>query len=205
MMQWDDFGNPLWSEDGDLPDQQVLTYLRWFPMYGAYFVDKHIRRKAEVITTHELAQRINDGSYNYDSSHDLENRESSETTQLLVSAEALPKDTLKVTPVPPGMYQIVVSNQLGVGLKPYEPKFDDYVDLRTHTQDIQTDIDTFLKKREAYKQMGLLHRRGVLLYGPPGGGKSLLIEKLCSQYVKQARILVIQPEIGISKIGRAHV
>jgi AAA+ superfamily predicted ATPase len=54
--------------------------------------------------------------------------------------------------------------------------------------DIRADIDYFLKSRNVYKQeLHLPWKRGYMLIGPPGNGKSLLIKCLCRYYGLQHR------------------
>jgi len=43
------------------------------------------------------------------------------------------------------------------------------------------DMKTFFESAEWYKDNGIPHRRGYLLYGPPGNGKSSFIEAVCGE------------------------
>src|SRR5580658_3164749 len=43
---------------------------------------------------------------------------------------------------------------------------------------ILNQIDTFWKREELFKQTGLLHKRGILMYGPAGCGKTSIIRLL---------------------------
>lgn len=47
-----------------------------------------------------------------------------------------------------------------------------------NAQKIHDDVARWLKSKEWYEQKGLLHRRGSLLFGPAGSGKSSLIRKV---------------------------
>lgn len=45
------------------------------------------------------------------------------------------------------------------------------------------DLDRFLRRKEFYKKVGKVWKRGYLLYGPPGTGKSSLIAAMAN-YLK---------------------
>lgn len=49
---------------------------------------------------------------------------------------------------------------------------------------ILNQIKMFWDKREVYHQHGLLHKRGILLYGSPGCGKTSIIRLLCDEIIK---------------------
>lgn len=52
-------------------------------------------------------------------------------------------------------------------------------------------IDTFWKRRMLFEQTGLLHKRGILMYGPAGCGKTSIIRLLCDDVVHKRNGIVI--------------
>ena len=187
--------------------EENTGFLRWFEAFDAYFVDRPIKRKAEVVTAEELAKRINDGTYNYDATYDMNDRSfSGDGTLLLVEGEYA-KQIEALPPVPAGMFRLVHHDTLGIGISPYVPQTDDYVDLHSHTQELQADIDTFMKSEAVYRRLGFLHRRGLLFYGPPGGGKSRLLERICANYSTEARIILVPPGYNVYTLKslKAHL
>jgi len=52
----------------------------------------------------------------------------------------------------------------------------------TEIGEILTDIKSFWKKSELYKSYKLMHKRGILLYGDPGCGKSGILQ-LCMMHI----------------------
>jgi chaperone BCS1 len=53
------------------------------------------------------------------------------------------------------------------------------------------DLQEFLDRRSWYRQMGLPYRRGYLLYGTPGSGKSSLVHALASQFKFDVYVLTL--------------
>lgn len=61
---------------------------------------------------------------------------------------------------------------------------------------VMKDIKTFWKKREAFKRYGLTYKRGVLLYGPPGCGKTHLIQLIIKELIEVEKGIVFKIENG---------
>lgn len=61
---------------------------------------------------------------------------------------------------------------------------------------VMKDITTFWKKEEAFKRYGLTYKRGVLLYGPPGCGKTHLIQLIIKELIEQQNGIVFKIESG---------
>jgi AAA+ superfamily predicted ATPase len=85
-------------------------------------------------------------------------------------------------PVKAGIWHIAVDESRQFCLKPSsfvsEPMLEEY----THTKDISSKINAFFSKKAAYEKYGVFPKRGILLYGAPGCGKSATISKLCREY-----------------------
>lgn len=68
-----------------------------------------------------------------------------------------------------------------------ETSLDEYI----NTKDISGKIDKFFGKIAIYEKYGIFPKRGILLYGPPGAGKSFVISKVCREYTKRNDTVVI--------------
>lgn len=88
--------------------------------------------------------------------------------------------------LPSGAYRIDADN-FGPFLSSVKIMSDDIVELpeASHPR-VLTGIRKFWQSKQRYQKHGLLYKRGVLLWGPPGGGKTvtaqLLINEIVSKY-----------------------
>jgi DNA replication protein DnaC len=69
---------------------------------------------------------------------------------------------------------------------------DELYELPTvEINEILTDIKSFWKKAELYKSYKLMHKRGILLYGDPGCGKSGILQLCMLHIIKELSGVVI--------------
>jgi SpoVK/Ycf46/Vps4 family AAA+-type ATPase len=59
----------------------------------------------------------------------------------------------------------------------------------------------FWKMQVAYKSHGLLYKRGVLLWGPPGSGKTATISLLTAELVSMGGLVIYCQIPGVTSIG----
>ena len=55
--------------------------------------------------------------------------------------------------------------------------------------EVLTEIDKFWGLKEDYKKLGLLYNRGILLYGPPGSGKTSIINQVSEMIVSRGDVV----------------
>jgi len=75
-------------------------------------------------------------------------------------------------------------------------KFED----PTH-KTILNEMDDFWDKKDNYKKMGYLHNRAILMFGPPGSGKSCLIKLATQDLVGKGDVVFIGKNINILTEG----
>jgi hypothetical protein len=93
--------------------------------------------------------------------------------------------------VPSGIYEIDNDNS-GWFLSKVRFPSDNLLRLPGMPIDYILDqIDTFWKREELFKQTGLLHKRGILMYGPAGCGKTSIIRLLCDDVVHKRDGIVV--------------
>jgi len=71
-------------------------------------------------------------------------------------------------------------------------------DKDSSLSDIINDISTFFKKdtQELYKKMQIAYKRGVILYGNPGNGKSAVIREIIRRIGPDVNKIVINPNVS---------
>ncbi len=69
-------------------------------------------------------------------------------------------------------------------------KFEDPI----HSE-ILGEMDNFWNQKEAYEKRGFLHNRAVLMFGPPGSGKSCLIKLAMDDLIKKGDIVFADSDI----------
>jgi len=84
----------------------------------------------------------------------------------------------------PGTYEAVMTLQ-GPMLFKKEINSDELLDLPDDTsQEIFDSIKQFWGLKDRFKERGFLHKRGILAFGPQGGGKTTLMFKLIKNIVE---------------------
>jgi len=99
--------------------------------------------------------------------------------------------------LPAGIWE-PFSNQNGVFVKPVT--FPDDTVVMDNSPAIETflrDSEIFWANRDWYEQAGLAYKRGYLLHGVPGTGKTVLIRSLASRLVASGAIVLIGDELDV--------
>lgn len=95
--------------------------------------------------------------------------------------------------LPPGLYEILWnSNRQELVVQKQELKLDELYELPSpEIQSILEDIQTFWERRDVYKKYNFVHKRGILLWGDPGCGKSGIIQLCVKKLIEKERGIVI--------------
>lgn len=98
-----------------------------------------------------------------------------------------------VNTLPPGLYEIVWNNKMSDwAFLRQQLNTDELYELPTEEiGEILSDIKKFWQKIETYKNYKLMHKRGILLYGDPGCGKSGILQLCMKHIIKELSGIVI--------------
>ena len=97
-----------------------------------------------------------------------------------------------VPKVPSGVYEIGWNSNLQTFTLKKQPfKTDELYHLPSYEiMDILKDIDNFWNRVDVYKKYNFIHKRGILMYGEPGCGKSGIIQLISQQIIKNDGLVI---------------
>lgn len=98
-----------------------------------------------------------------------------------------PTDNSKIVKkVSAGVYNIRYNQNIGYYLVKKKLSLDDLIRLPMPEGDeMLKGIETFWDREDKFREYGYAYKRGVLMYGIPGGGKTCLINLLCEKLIKE--------------------
>lgn len=66
------------------------------------------------------------------------------------------------------------------------------------TEGVLAEVNKFWGSEDRYRQHNLLYKRGIILWGPPGGGKTVTVKVLMNELVKRDGIVIITQNINLT-------
>lgn len=94
--------------------------------------------------------------------------------------------------VPAGIYDLGYSETEGVFLALRAGMVDELFSMPTQDAKVVTeDLTKFWLSRDKYDQYGLVYKRGILMHGPPGSGKTSIINLIASHVINSENGIVI--------------
>ena len=101
----------------------------------------------------------------------------------ILQNETFAPSYVSIPQIPAGLYEITWSSSIQSHVMVKQKlNIDELYELPSpEIQSILTDIQLFWDKKTVYKEYNFVHKRGILLWGDPGCGKSGIIQ-LCITY-----------------------
>ena len=116
------------------------------------------------------------------------------STWLDYGNEFAPAVNLKViAAIPSGVYKMIYNNQRDeYRVTSYPINTDELFSFsESYTNKILNEVEDFWNKSEKYKKYGISHKRGILLSGKPGCGKTAAINLLIKQLIEKKGLIFI--------------
>jgi AAA+ superfamily predicted ATPase len=93
--------------------------------------------------------------------------------------------------LPPGQYIVQWNQNIGYYFTKKQVNLDSLIELPDgSTERVLEGIAEFWKREQYFRDFGFLWKRGVLLYGPPGSGKTSCVQRLSQQIVNLGGISI---------------
>lgn len=106
-----------------------------------------------------------------------------------------------VNTLPAGQY-LIRNSERGIFFSKKEINLDDLIALPDNNSDKVLDsIAYFWRQEEKFRKFGFLWKRGIMLWGPPGSGKTSTVQQLATQIVEQGGISVYCEDPGVDAEG----
>lgn len=100
--------------------------------------------------------------------------------------------------LPPGAYSCVLNQYGEPQLVSKDLQVDDLIDFADSLpSQILREIDNFWTLGDKFRRYGYLHRRGYLLYGPQGSGKSSVVHQVVHRIIKSGHVAVFCEHPGL--------
>jgi SpoVK/Ycf46/Vps4 family AAA+-type ATPase len=93
--------------------------------------------------------------------------------------------------MPPGFYGIsYAESPIDFIFVKTEITQDDFIPMEGYiVKDVINDIDTFWSCSKNFEKYGFIHKRGILLFGPAGGGKTVAVQEICKRVIEKGGIV----------------
>lgn len=159
------------------------------------FFGHHLHRNADDPTEEELQdaiERLEELAERLEHEAELEEdaRMTGPTQYSLTESGAYRPVGRTTSKLRPGMYEPALTQE-GLFIVPQAVRTDEIVRFPDAATDaVITEIEAFWEREDRFRQFGLPFKRGMLLYGPPGSGKSTTLQLVARDVIKRKGIVL---------------
>lgn len=160
--------------------------------------------KKIVVGGHELVARTEDDGPCYEGKKMRE--EETFTTKAIQWSSSngqifFPTSTT-VDVLSPGYYEVGNHDQLGLYFEKVPIKLDGILRLsESIPEKILNEVQTFWMKEDVYRKHDITYKRGIILYGSPGGGKSTILQMVSKDVIDRQGIVIKFTYTSLFKAG----
>jgi len=96
-----------------------------------------------------------------------------------------------VKKLPPGVYEVDSNASIGLYIEKIPVMTEGLIRFPdTNSNRVLTEIQKFWERGEIFTRYNLAYKRGILLYGPPGSGKSCTVQLVMQDVVERGGIVI---------------
>ena len=100
--------------------------------------------------------------------------------------------------LPPGVYEIDANPHTGIFFEKIPVKTEGLIQFPdTNSNRVVAEIQKFWEREQLFRQYDLIYKRGIILYGPPGSGKSCTVQLVMADVVSRGGLVIQFCEPGI--------
>lgn len=93
--------------------------------------------------------------------------------------------------LPPGLYEIMSNPNIGLYFNRVKFSTENVIKFPdTNSEKVIDEITNFWSKEDVFKSYGLSFKRGILLYGPPGSGKTSTIKLVIEDVINRGGVVL---------------
>lgn len=107
--------------------------------------------------------------------------------------------------MPPGLYDMAVTNGTLFFVQAATGEGSLIRFPGTPSDEVVSEIQRFWDRQELYKAYGVAHKRGLLLYGPPGSGKSCTLQLVARDVIAAGGFVLLWPGPEIMHIALRQI
>lgn len=156
---------------------------------------------AAIAHAMELRRQHEDELLDLDGPDDIEENEMQQKWRVVDTDGIYTAVGRTMKTMPPGVYDIISDGQGKIYWQKVDARTDEIIRFpEMPIDEVVTEIETFWDREEAFRSHGLPFKRGILLYGPPGSGKSCTLQLVSRAMIERGGYVVMfhQPQLFLA-------